>query len=181
MNEKKIEPTDAMVEAGASYAWEEANPGALGWNSISELHKEGFRGARAVLAAALNHPDAAELFTDEDTLRAAREQGWDQATRWIDSYQGGPNGRTTSARSANPYRPAPALPTEDGAVIIPADGHEYIEAVIDGHTYYAREAMRINGLWRAVWRTPHCFQVRYSVLPWKVTPGTWKVDGEDSA
>ena len=118
---------------------------------------------------------------DDDALRAAREQGWDQATRWIDSYQGGPNGRTTSARSANPHRPAPALPTEDGAVIIPADGHEYIEAVIDGHTYYAREAMRINGLCRAVWRTPHCFQVRYSVLPWKVTPGTWKVDGEDSA
>ena len=41
MSKKKIEPTDAMVEAGASYAWEEANPGILGWNSISERHKEG--------------------------------------------------------------------------------------------------------------------------------------------
>ena len=72
MSEKKIEPTDAMVEAGASSAWEEANPGILGWNSISERHKEGCRrDARAVLTAALNHPDAAGLFTDEDTLRAA--------------------------------------------------------------------------------------------------------------
>ena len=125
---KKIEPTDAMVEAGASYAWEETNPGILGWNSISEHHKKGCRrDARAVLAAALNHPDARGLFADEDALRAAREQGWDQATLWIDSYQGGPNGRTDSARSANPYRPAQELPTENGAVIVPAEGHEYIE------------------------------------------------------
>jgi len=67
MNEnKKIEPTEAMVEAGASYAWEETNPGILGWNSISERHKEGCRrDARAVLAAALNHPDAHGLFADE--------------------------------------------------------------------------------------------------------------------
>ena len=86
MNEKKIEPTDAMVEAGASSAWEEVNPGILGWNSISERHKEGCRrDARAVLTAALNHPDAPGLFADEDALRAAREQGWDQATLWIDS------------------------------------------------------------------------------------------------
>ena len=68
MNErKKIEPTDTMVEAGASYAWEEANPGILGWNSISERHKEGCRrDARAVLTAALNHPDAPGLFADDD-------------------------------------------------------------------------------------------------------------------
>ena len=70
------------------------------------------------------------------------------------------------------------LPEEDGAVIVPAEGREFIEAVVNGHTYYAREAMLINGLWRAVWRTPHCFQVSYSVLPWKITPGIWKVDDE---
>ena len=114
----------------------------------------------------------------EDALRAAREQGWDDAAEW--GYRSANLGHYASERikAANPHRPTPALPTEDGAVIIPADGHDYIEAVIDGHTYYAREAMRINGLWRAVWRTPHCFQVRYSVLPWKVTPGTWQVEGE---
>lgn len=43
MSKKKIEPTEAIVEAGASYAWEETNPGILGWNSISEHHKEGCR------------------------------------------------------------------------------------------------------------------------------------------
>ena len=65
--DKKIEPTDEMVEAGASSAWEEANPGILGWNSISERHKEGCRrDARSILRAALNHYDAPGLFADED-------------------------------------------------------------------------------------------------------------------
>ena len=72
--DKKIEPTAAMVEAGASSAWEEVNPGILGWNSISERHKEGCRrDARAVLTAALNHPDAPGLFTDEDVRRTVQE------------------------------------------------------------------------------------------------------------
>lgn len=169
---KQIEPTDAMVEAGASYAWEETNPGILGWNSISEHHKEGCRrDARAVLTAALNHPDAAGLFVDEDDLRAAREQGWDQATRWIDSYQGGPNGRTTSARSANPHRPVQELPTEDGAVIVPADGREFIEIRA------GKKSRRLT--WDAdafVW-----YDAYGTYLGTDITPGTWKVDGEDAA
>ena len=175
MSEKKIEPTDAMVEAGASSAWEEANPGILGWNSISERHKEGCRrDARAVLTAALNHPDAAGLFTDEDTIRAAREEGWDQATRWIDSYQGGPNGRTTSARSANPYRPVQELPTKDGAVIVPAEGHEFIEATICGETHYARAALRSwVGDWYAAWRAGE--RKCGLAASGDITPGTWKV------
>ena len=173
---KKIEPTDAMVEAGASSAWEEANPGILGWNSISERHKEGCRrDARAVLTAALNHPDAAGLFADEDALRAAREEGWDQATRWIDSYQGGPNGRTTSARSANPYRPVQELPTEPGAVIVPADGHEHITATVGGKTHHAREAIfSCSVLWLGVWRSTDSTAV--SALPEDITPGTWKME-----
>lgn len=173
---KKIEPTDTMVEAGASSAWEEVNPGILGWNSISERHKEGCRrDARAVLTAALNHPDAAELFADEDALRAAREQGWDQATLWIDSYQGGPNGRTTSARSANPHRPVQELPTEPGAVIVPADGHEYITATFDGETHRAREAILLgSGHWQAAWRSDEGVMV-YVIAEW-IDPGTWKVE-----
>lgn len=166
---KQIEPTDAMVEAGASYAWEENYPGILGWNSISEHRKEGCRrDARAVLAAALNHPDAPGLFADEDALRAAREEGWDQATRWIDSYQGGPNGRTTSARSANPYRPAQELPTEDGAVIIPADGHEFIEIRA------GKKSRRLT--WDAdafVW-----YDAYGTYLGTDITSGTWKLEGE---
>ena len=157
--DKKIEPTVAMILEAAS----------TGTPSGTD--------ARAILRAALNHPDAAGLFADEDTIRAAREQGWDQATRWIDSYQGGPNGRTTSARSANPYRPVQELPTEPGAVIVPADGREHIEAMIDGHTYYAREAIfSCSVLWLGVWRSIDSTAV--SALPEDITPGTWKVDDQ---
>lgn len=91
---KRIEPTDAMVRDVEC------------WRSFTGTADR--TPLRPILRAALNHYDAPGLFADEDALRAAREQGWDQATRWIDSYQGGPNGRTTSARSANPHRPAQA-------------------------------------------------------------------------
>ncbi|MCV7688150.1 hypothetical protein M3C66_009955 [Micrococcus luteus] len=78
MNEsKKIEPTDTMVEAGASYAWEEANPGILGWNSISKSHKEGCRrDARAVLTAALPHLTADDL-RNTPAGRKLMAEGWD--------------------------------------------------------------------------------------------------------
>ena len=159
MNEKKIEPTDAMVDA-VEFAREFV---ALD--------------ARTIMRAALNHPDAPGLFecdytdyvhVDEDDLRAAREQGWDQATRWIDSYQGGPNGRTTSARSANPHRPVQELPTEPGAVIVPADGHEYIE------TRAGKKSRRLT--WDAecyVW-----YDARGTHLAADIIPDTWKVDGQ---
>ena len=155
--DKKIEPTDAMVDI------------------VDLADKLMVVDTRDLLRYALNHPDAAGLFTDEDTLRAAREQGWDQATRWIDSYQGGPNGRTTSARSANPHRAAQELPTEDGAVIVPAEGRYFIHA--DGRRYFARltysSQLRLwygieasgGPAWAAVWYGE----------PEKITPGTWKV------
>ena len=78
MNErKKIEPTDTMVEAGASSAWEEVNPGILGWNSISERHKEGCRrDARAVLTAALPHLTADDL-RNTPAGRALMAEAWD--------------------------------------------------------------------------------------------------------
>ena len=91
---KKIEPTDAMVdEALLQRAWKTPTT------------------PRAILRIALNHPDAAGLFADEDALRAAREQGWDEALYWIRRDQGGPSGRIISAREANPYRTPP--PTTD--------------------------------------------------------------------
>ena len=156
MSKKQIEPTDAMVE------------------NVALGHKIMRTATRSILRAALNHPDAPGLFADEDALRAAREQGWDQATRWIDSYQGGPNGRTTSARSANPYRPAPALPTEDGAVIVPAEGHEFIEATICGETHYARAALRSwVGDWYAAWRAGE--RKCGLAASGDITPGTWRV------
>ena len=121
----------------------------------------------------------------EDAIRAAREQGWDQATLWIDSYQGGPNGRTDSARSANPYRPAPTLPTTDGAVIVPAEGREFIEAEVAGQTFIAREAVVcesdfgpanvLEGAWR---RADTGARVGGQVSRVFITPGTWKVERE---
>ena len=161
MSKKKIEPTVAMILEAAS----------TGTPSGTD--------ARAILRAALNHPDAAGLFADEDTIRAAREQGWDQATRWIDSYQGGPNGRTDSARSANPHRPAQELPTENGAVIVPADGHEYIEAACFGVVWRAREAvLGLDGRWHGVWRRGAGVAAVGSVSPGRITPGIWKLDGQ---
>lgn len=160
MNEKKIEPTAAMVRDVEC------------WRSFTGTADR--TPLRPILRAALNHYDAPGLFADEDALRAAREEGWDQATRWIDSYQGGPNGRTDSARSANPYRPAPVLPTKPGAVIVPADGHKHITATVGGKTYHAREAIfSCSVLWLGVWRSTDSTAV--SALPEDITPGTWKV------
>ena len=106
MNErKKIEPTDTMVEAGASYAWEEANPGILGWNSISESHKEGCRrDARAVLTAALPRLTADDL-RDTPAGKQLLAEGWEAACRkvirmaWADSSDA-----EYLADEGNPYR-----------------------------------------------------------------------------
>ena len=80
----------------------------------------------------------------------------------------------TALRKANPHRTAPALPTEDGAVIIPADGHEYIEATMRGETVRAREATRSGaGGWYAAWRSGE--QTSGLASSREITPGTWKV------
>ena len=192
MNEKKIEPTDAMVEAGASSAWEEANPGILGWNSISERHKEGCRrDARAVLTAALNHPDAAELFADEDARPWEPLNEWDPV-RVGDEVRQELNGVTTIAvvgrvdGEGDPWtaedrfigvhdegtwrvrRAVQQLPTEDGAVIVPADGCQFIE------TRTGKKSRRLT--WDAdafVW-----YDAYGTYLGTDITSGTWKVDDQ---
>lgn len=197
MNEKKIEPTEAMVEAGASSAWEETNPGILGWNSLTERHKEGCRrDARAVLRAALNHPDARGLFTDEDDrpwepLNGRRVYVGDEVRQELNGVtRGGIVSRVDW--SGDPWtaegafiglldigtwyvrRAAQELPTEDGAVIVPADGHEYITATFDGETYHAREAILLgSGHWQAAWRSDEGVMV-YVIAEW-IDPDTWKV------
>lgn len=200
MNErKKIEPTDTMVEAGASSAWEEVNPGILGWNSISERHKEGCRrDARAVLTAALNHPDAAALLEGEDDrpwepLNGGRVYVGDEVRQ--DRY-----GVTTTAvvgrvdDDGDPWatedgfigqlglgtwyvrRPIQELPTKPDAVIERADGHKYITATVSGETYRAREAMLSGERWHAVWRRDSGREAISFVRSHEITPGTWKVD-----
>lgn len=159
MDKKKIEPTDAMVEAALFQ-----RPLTLGM-------------IRAILRDVLNHPDAPGLFADEDALRAAREEGWDDAAQHI--YNKGWEG-VTALRKENPYRPAQELPTKAGTLIIPADGREYIEAEVWGETYHASEAILLGGrAWLGAWRSPHGIQT--DVTPDQITTGTWKVDGEDSA
>ena len=181
MSKKKIEPTVAMILDAAS----------TGTPSGTD--------ARAILRAALNHPDAAGLFADED------DRPWEPLNggpvRVGDEVRREVNGLTTTAvvgrvdEDGDPWvadrgfigvlsvgtwyrrRPVRALPTEDGAVIIPADGHDYIEARVYSKTYRAREAVRHwTGGWHAAWRSGP--EVRGVVGSAEITPGTWKVEGE---
>ena len=198
---KKIEPTDAMVEAGASSAWEEVNPGILGWNSISERHKEGCRrDARAVLTAALNHPDAPGLFADEDDrpweplngpVRVGDEVRQDhlgvttiavvgrvdgEGDPWTaeDRFIGGLDLGTWYVRRA-----IQELPTEDGVEIVPAGGGP-IGAAHPGGKFTTHHATYDSylGSWVGVWRAASGRVTVSSVSPGDITPGTWKVEGE---
>ena len=162
MNEKKIEPTAAMVRDVEC------------WRSFTGTADR--TPLRPILRAALNHYDAPGLFecdytdyvhVDEAATRveAAREQGWDDAAQHI--YNKGWEG-VTALRKANPHRPAPELPTEDGAVIIPADGHDYIEIRA------GKKSRRLT--WDAdafVW-----YDAYGTYLGTDITPGTWKVDDQ---
>ena len=155
MTEKKI-PTVSMLEAAASTGYSEY--------VISRI-----------LTAALNHPDAGGLFECDHTdyvhvdeaatrVEAAREQGWDDAARHI--YNKGWEG-VTALRKANPHRPAPELPTEDGAVIIPAEGREFIEIRA------GKKSRRLT--WDAdafVW-----YDAYGTYLGADITSGTWKEAG----
>lgn len=77
------------------------------------------------------------------------------------------------------------LPTEDGAVIIAADGWEFIEAEVAGQTFIAREAVVcqsdfgpanvLEGAWR---RADTGARVGGQVSRVFITPGTWKVDDQ---
>ena len=164
MNEKKIEPTDAMVR-DADYMRK-----LMGGDTHATL--------RAILRVTLNHPDAHWLFPCKEDLRAAGEQGWDAAADW--SIHNINDIDAERIRKANPYRPAQELPTKAGTLIIPADGREYIEAEVWGETYHASEAILLGGrAWLGAWRSPHGIQT--DVTPDQITTGTWKVDGEDAA
>ncbi|MCT1939196.1 hypothetical protein M3C53_02165 [Micrococcus luteus] len=74
-------------------------------------------------------------------------------------------------------RPAQDLPTKPGTVIVPADGHEYIEATVNGSVRRAREAiLGLDCRWHGVWRGDSgVVPVSYAV-PELITPGTWKVE-----
>ena len=72
-------------------------------------------------------------------------------------------------------RPVKELPTTPRTVIVPADGHEYIEAVVSGVVWRTREAvLGLDGRWHGVWRAGSVAVGSTSAD--SITPGTWKVD-----
>ena len=188
--DKKIEPTEAMIRDVESWS------GIIGVDDV------------ALLRYALNHPDARGLFADED------DRPWEPLDEGAPLHVGDEVRRdhcgiiTTGvvARvdedgdplTADGYliglrdygtwhvrRAVQELPEEDGAVIVPAEGREFIEAEVAGQTFIAREAVVcqsdfgpanvLEGAWR---RVDDGSRVGGQVSRGFITPGTWKVEGE---
>ena len=189
MSEKMILPTDAMVAAG---------------HEAGEIMQRAGRSFgsqyRWAVYAALNHPDARGLFTGEgdrpwEPLNGPVRVG-DEVRRELDGINttavvgrvdevdalwtaGGTFIGRLDSGTWYVRRTVQELPTEDGEIIIPADGHEHVEAVVYGHTYYANAAMLVNGNWQAAWGTAIGWAAPISSMtPESITPGTWKAVGE---
>ena len=176
--DKKIEPTDAMVEKVA-----------LG-------HKLMSMDDRTILRLALNHPDAPGLFADEDDrpweslngpVRVGDEvrQDWSGVTRTgvvghLDedgdpcATEGGFIGELCLG-TWYVRRPSQELPPErDGVVLVAADGHESITTT-DGQEFsrltYSKELSK--------WYGPNLAQLGEYVIQTtslsRLIPGTWKV------
>ena len=183
MNEKKIEPTQAMVDI------------------VDLADKLMVVDTRDLLRYALNHPDAPGLFADEDATDArpwepliesdqvcvGDEVKWDyygltmtatvaRVDKTGSLYTAA--GLHIGVRSVGTWyvrRPVQELPTEDGAVIVPADGHEFIEQVGDCAHYRRLAYEAASGRWIG-WDTLN--HEADALFPRHITPGTWKVDDE---
>ena len=163
MDEKKIEPTDAMVDEAANALCLNATGTSLSFQDDADKHTYRHR-ARVALRDVLNHPDAPGLFecdytdyvhVDEAATRveAAHEQGWDDAAQHI--YNKGWEG-VTALRKANPHRPALSLPTDAFATNPPADADRPWEP-LNGPVRVGDEVRQeLDGIIN-------------------ITPGTWKV------
>ena len=169
--DKKIEPTAAMVRDVEC------------WRSFTGTADR--TPLRPILRAALNHYDAPGLFADEDdrpweSLNGPVRVGDEVRQEWYGVTRTGVVGRvdgngdpwTAEGGYIGPIlggtwyvrRPVQELPEEDGAVIVPADGHEYIE------TQTGKKSRRLT--WDAeclVW-----YDARGTHLHGDITPGTWK-------
>lgn len=178
---KKIEPTDRMIRAVETWS------GIVGTD------------ARAILRAALNHPDAPGLFADEDDrpwepLDGGRVHVGDEVRQDLCNVtviavvgevdeEGDPRtaeGRLIGLLSHGTWyrrRAVQELPTKPETVIERADGHKYITAMVNGETWRTREAaLSWGGNWHAVWRSGN--RTRFDVRPEHITPGTWKKDDQ---
>ena len=113
------------------------------------------------------------VVTRREGIAYRQDEGGDWCTEgamWITS---GMNNATLTI-----HRSVQELPTKSGAVIVPADGREYIEAKMNCGTFHAREAvLRPDGFWVAAWRTDGRGQTSY-VTSDCITPDTWKVEEE---
>ena len=181
MNEKKIEPTQAMVDI------------------VDLADKLMVVDTRDLLRYALNHPDAAALFADEDD-RPWEPLGESDQVRVGDEVRRDHCGIITTgvvARvdedgdplTAEGYliglrdygtwhvrRPVQELPPErDGVVLVPADGHEAIT------TTKGQEFARLTFTAKqSIWYGPNLAQLGEYVIQTtslsRLIPGTWKVD-----
>ena len=193
MNEKKIEPTDAMVDEAANALALEVKGTTLHLQSDAAKHAYRCR-ARVALRVVLNHPDAPGLFADVDVrpweplngpVRVGDEVRQERAGITITGVVARVD-RDGDPRAADDVligllhhgtwhvrRAAQELPTKPGSVIVPADGCDYIESTLWGETFYARAALRSWTGWYAAWRAGErkCGLASSG----EITPGTWKV------
>ena len=181
--DKKIEPTDAMVEKVA-----------LG-------HKLMSMDDRTILRLALNHPDAPGLFADEDDLpweplnggpvrvgdEVRQDYGGVTHTGVVARVDMGGGLWTTGGgliglRDYGTWhvrRVAPELPTKCGTVIVANDGHKFIKAEVDGIAHRAREAvLGANGWWYGAWRKAEGDGLLSAMFPEHISAPTWKVDDQ---
>ena len=141
------------------------NAGRAEWKANAEAAAERAEHAEDRLADSVHVDEAARR------VEAAREQGWDDAAGWVKRREAWTD---EELRAANPHRPARVLPAEDGAVIVPADGYEFIWVeggrYFDRLTYSSRTrrwyGVAINGgpAWASFWYGD----------PETITPGTWR-------
>lgn len=113
---------------------------------------------------------------------------WENKDRFIVTYAA----RRADRPDALTVWPAPVppaeeveLPTTDGAVIIPAEGHEFIEAKVGDYTYITREAVVcqsafgpanvLEGAWR---RVDDGSRAGGQVGRDFITPATWQEDDQ---
>ena len=75
------------------------------------------------------------------------------------------------------HRNHPTLPDDEGTIIVPADGYEYIKAGDSYSTYRTQAAtLSYEGYWVGVWRETNGINVYWAITPSSITPGTWKVE-----
>ena len=197
MSKKQIEPTDAMVDEAANALAFEATGTALHLQSDLTKRIHLYR-ARVALRVALNHPDTAGRFADEDPrpweplngpVRVGDEVRADYlgVTRIgvVASVDEGGDPWTVEGILIGDLdfgtwyvrRPVQELPTGFGAVIVAKEEGGCIEAAVLGIVWRAREAVfGADGRWHGVWRSTSG-AISYAV-PDQITPGTWKVEGE---